>query len=279
MLCLASDRDLILARFAPELAEGYVLRNIAGRAGRDGSLPLLLTNRGTDPTVLLAVDGSHAIAAHLPGAEADYAPFFAGLLGAPDDPSAPWPDAATRAEWLKSGARCLFLDTSPPEAHSAALAAGFLPNPEPHDSPPANAFAFTGQPRFSGQIAHSCRLGRGQELRELLMQGIHYDQEGRYVSLCLEHGPSFVCEVEGQAVSWSATHLNGSMGMIYTPPKLRRHGYARSLAGFQIDNMLRSRGVALAHVIEGNDPSRRMLEGLGARLLSGQVCWRTIYWG
>lgn len=280
MLHASADRDATLHHFAADPVAGYVLRNFCARAASDGSLPILLTDAASGARALIAVRGAHAMACHRPGGEQAYDALFAAMYEAGlEEGQTPWPDTAAREAWESTGRRYLFLDTSPPQAHAAALRAGFITIPDNPGSPPAGIFALTGKPRFANQIAHSCRLGREQELLELLKRGISYDQEGEYVAACLREGPSFVCEDAGQAVSWSATHLNGSMGMIYTPPELRRQGYARSLAAFQVDHMLRIRGVALAHVIEGNTASQRLLMSMGAAHLDGEVCWRTVYWG
>ena len=66
--------------------------------------------------------------------------------------------------------------------------------------------------------------------------------------------------------------------MIYTPPEHRRKGYARSLAAFQIDHMLREYGVACAHVISTNMESASMMEMLGGRRIQETLVWRTVYW-
>jgi hypothetical protein len=79
-------------------------------------------------------------------------------------------------------------------------------------------------------------------------------------------------------VSWACTHLNGTMGMIYTPPELRRWGFARSLGAFQIDSMLARDGFACCHIVDTNTPSMRLAQQLGGRLLAEPVVWRTVYW-
>ena len=96
--------------------------------------------------------------------------------------------------------------------------------------------------------------------------------------LCLRRGPSFVCEVGGEKVCWAATHAGGTMAMIYTPPEHRRHGYARSLAAFQIDYMLHEYKVACAHVVATNVESQNLMRSFGARRIHDPVVWRVLYW-
>lgn len=80
------------------------------------------------------------------------------------------------------------------------------------------------------------------------------------------------------AVCWACTHLNGTMGMIYTPPQFRRFGFARSLAAFQIDAMLKHEGFAACHIVDNNVPSMQLAASLGGTVLHEPVVWRTLYW-
>ena len=216
------------------------------------------------------------------GADQMFPRMFADLLAGKVQVVSNWPPAGLLHALKKQQAReelaSLFLNTVPVSAHSAALQAGFEPNPHDHGSPPAFLYYFEGSPRFAHLVQYPCRMAHGTELLDLLKQGISYDDKGYYTRLCLENGPSFVCEVEGEPVCWSCTHFNGTMGMIYTPEEHRRKGYARSLAAFQIDHMLGSEGFACCHVVEGNTASEAMVLGLGAKRDDMTYCWRSVLW-
>jgi hypothetical protein len=84
--------------------------------------------------------------------------------------------------------------------------------------------------------------------------------------------------VDSEPVCWSCTHLNGTMGMIYTPEQHRRKGYAKSLAALQIDTRLASDGIACAHVVDHNVASMGMMAGFGAERWEEALCWRAVYW-
>jgi FR47-like protein len=189
-----------------------------------------------------------------------------------------WPNETTRRDWEREGGEYLFLDSSPIAVCETGLEVGFLPPPDSEKHHHANLYWFEGKPRLSGQIKHSCRLGRGLELWQQLKSGVGYDEDGYYTRQVLLEKPSFVCEVGGQAVSWSTIHLSGSMGMIFTPPEHRRHGYARSLACFQIDHVLREHGFACCHVNSENVASYTMLLDLGATRDEITIGWRTLLW-
>lgn len=144
----------------------------------------------------------------------------------------------------------------------------------------ARTWHLAGEPRFAHLVKHKCRVLEGSaELLPLIRQGVDYGEDAKsYLHACLLLGPSFVCEVKGEPVCWAATHMGGTMGMIYTPPEHRRQGYAQSLAAFQIDHMLRREGIAVAHVVVGNTPSERMMESLGAQHSPGAFVWRALWW-
>jgi hypothetical protein len=199
---------------------------------------------------------------------------FAGNIA----PDSPWPSEATLRAWQRNGRPYLFMNSSPITVWEAGLYAGFLKPEDYLDRHTANLYWFSGRPRFSHLIQHSCRLGRGMELYERLRGGVGYDEDGYYTRLVLQESPSFVCEAGGEAVCWSTIHLNGTMGMIYTPPEQRRHGYARSLACFQIDHVLRNLGFACCHVNSENVASYTMLLHLGAAKDATAIGWRPLEW-
>lgn len=262
----------------------------------------LLADNPADPRVLIAhegarfmfhfVGGAGSRARHPAAAEGGVSPdalrtafTFAArdlLTGAVDQPGG-WPSAATRAAWDSEGRPYIFIDTSPLESWQGCVDAGLLAHPESNDHV-ADLLWWAGPPRLSRHISHSCRLGRGQELWDRLRQGIGYDPEGHYIRRVLERMPSYVCEVGGAPVCWSTQHLNGSMGMIYTPEEHRRRGYARSLAAFQIDHNLRVGTSAIGparaccHVVRGNTASETMLRELDGSSADQRIVWRSVHW-
>ncbi len=144
----------------------------------------------------------------------------------------------------------------------------------------ARTWYVTGKPRFGRRVKHKCRAIEGSdEFLPLIVQGVEYGREAKdYLRDCLLLGPSFVCEVKGEPVCWAGTHINGTMGMIYTPSEHRRKGYALSLAAFQMDYMLRRDGTAVAHVILGNKVSEKLLAVFGAKHSPGTMTWRSLVW-
>lgn len=249
------------------------------RLSRQTAEACLLMNDPSEPSAIFLLNGGMLCSV---GESSAYPTMFADLLEGRVAGPSQWPPQHLRKslEWqAKHEGYCsLFLNTIPVNAHEAALNAGFLPHPEDKGSPPASLYYFRGEPRFSGLVRHPCRLGKGDELLELVKQGISYDEQGRYTRMCLQNGPSFVCEVDGEPVCWSCTHLNGTMGMIYTPEEHRRKGYAKSLAAIQIDHMLEKEGFACCHIVEGNTASEEMVLGLGAQRDGTQYCWRSVLW-
>jgi hypothetical protein len=190
----------------------------------------------------------------------------------------PWPDAVTQTTWAEEPGRPRITVTATPlDTVLRGFEAGFEPDPEEHHTPHYFYYA-AGEPRFAQHVMHPVRMGVGQELHKYLKEGMGYDETGEYTEKCLNQGPSFVIEIDGQVCCAACTHLSGSMGMIYTAPEHRRKGYGRSLAAFQLDYMLRTKGQAFCHVNEQNEASFGNLEKIGMPRIPEALTWRTLFW-
>lgn len=278
MLIQTNELERVIAAVAAERAHAFILRYWTETfRGEEPPSGTLLTDDAENPTMLVLHGGAQVFA--LSRTLEGYRRMADDLRHERIEQQPPWPDGAVTGSWehwvLAKG---LFLNSSPLVLWEFMQDAGF--EASIGDARPRHAYLWVveGEPRFSHLVKHPCRLGEGEELWELLRKGIAYDEEGEYVRRCLRRGPSFVCEVDGEKVCWSATHMNGTMAMIYTPPEHRRKGYAKSLAGFQIDHMLREHGVACAHVVSTNVESARMMESFGARRIHEPCVWRVIYY-
>lgn len=279
MLVQAHDREAAIQALAGDRVRGFTIRNFC-RQGEDGAQPIVLVDDQAHPSVLVAHAGANCM---IYGAIQRYHAALEDLLQGRVEQDGGWPDERLAQDWShaeegQAPRRYLFFNSSPFTVWRAACTVGFVPNPEDQSHPVAFMWHFDGAPRYGHLVQHACRVAQGLELLELLKQGIGYDPEGHYITQCLEHGPSFVCEVDGAPVCWSCTHLNGTMGMIYTPEPLRRHGYARSLSAFQIDMMLERDGIACCHVIDTNVASMSMVAGLGAKRWEEALVWRVVTW-
>jgi GNAT superfamily N-acetyltransferase len=270
----AKDTERALALAQAE--DGYRLLISPRLRRREPGTPVsvLLDDEARPSFCVVRYGLAHVVIASRAALPAIFADLFAQRIA--QEP--PWPDPYVQAEWAKDPGRPrLALSASPQAAFEAALAAGFEHDPQERHHPHYFYYA-TGAPRFARHVKHPCRLGVGLELHALLLTGVEYDQSGEYTKQCLENGPSFVCEVDGVKVCWSCTHVGGAMGMIYTPPEHRGHGYGRSLAAFQIDYMLKTTGAAYCHVNELNGPSHGNLERIGMPRLSAALTHRTLFW-
>lgn|GEM_PF-1036805 len=207
------------------------------------------------------------------------------------EPGVRFPDRGMRKYWDKWAKGVPYIHVHGPfGAWKRGLEAGFKERwPRRHSAEKrrlkmrrgdARTWYVTGKPRFSRMVKHNCRAVEGSdELLPLIIRGVEYGRPAKdYLRECLLLGPSFVCEVNGEPVCWAGTHMNGTMGMIYTPPEHRRKGYALSLAAFQLDYMLRRDGTALAHVLFGNRASENLLLSFGAQRSPGTMTWRTLVW-
>jgi len=271
MLHRLTDLRAAQEALGPPQPLDFTFRNFIQRPG-----VLLFAGRVEQPAAILALRGADMML----HAQADEArpSVLDDLLHLRFAEPGLWPDAAARRDWARAGKPYVFVNSSPVQVWEDGIAADFEQSPERKPDPGAHIYWWQGEPRLARELRHSCRLGRGMELWDKLRQGVGYDPEGEYVRTILQEKPSFVCEVGGRPVCWSTIHLNGTMGMIFTPPEHRRHGYARSLASFQIDHQLRSFGFACCHVVADNVASYTLLLDLGATQEETRVVWRALNW-
>jgi len=263
-----------VAALAADPAGDFVFRNFCNLVHDNGARAVVLADSLGSPSVLVShYQGSVMVA----GNQKLYRPVWDDILNLRVIQQIIWPAEHVVVEELDGAVRRgLFCNSAPLLFWQAGVDAGMTPQTDGESV--ARLWVLEGEPRFGHLVQHPCRLGAGEELADLLVQGIHYDREGYYVRQCLKHGPSFVCEVDGQPVCWSATHISGTLGMIYTPEQHRRQGYAKSLAAFQVDHMLRRDGIACVHIIQGNTASEELCSSMGFRVYGEPLVWRCMYW-
>jgi len=191
----------------------------------------------------------------------------------------PWPDAYAEAEWERLGRKVLHLGRVSRHTLVSAWQLGFVNldgQPQPYYQ--AHAWYIHGRPRFAERVRHRCRVVSGSELLPLFTADNDDPKDRDYLRDCLQAGPSFVCEANGQAVSWSLTNLGGAIARIFTPEEYRGRGYASSLIALQFDTLLERQGLAAASVRIDNVGSYRIFEGLGARHIRGPLNWSNLLW-
>ena len=197
------------------------------------------------------------------------------LLAGNTVPRVVWPDEATRQWWARThnGRPRIKLGTHGTAMCDVARSRGLIYRGEQDDGQGAYFYRHSGGLDCSAEIRHPCRVTHGLELYDLMRQSTDYDPSGEYTRRCLENGPSFVCEVDGEPVCWSCTHVCGALGMIYTPPRHRRKGYARSLAAFQVDYVLSKGKTAWCAILGSNLASQHTVESLGIGRMNGLMYW------
>jgi len=276
MLIQLKEPAEAVARLAGSDTRWFAFRNFCRRHDAEPEINVLADDPA-DPHVLVAYAGTGFMFC---GEIRAFGPMMIDLLNGDVDVDGGWQSERLEINWGEhgQGGHGIFLNTAPYAVWRAGVLAGFEPNPDDSAGQVAYQWNWTGEPRFSHLVRHPCRVVHGLELFELMKRAVHYDPEGKYIRQCLENGPSFVCEVDGEPKCWSCVHLNGTMGMIFTPDELRRHGYARSLGAFQLDYMLEHYGFAACHIIDFNTPSMNLVASLGAEITPEPVVWRVLWW-
>lgn len=192
--------------------------------------------------------------------------------------ASPWPDAAAEADWARYGRRVLNLGRVPPSTRRIAQELGFRDIDAGQPNYVAQAWYLTGPPRFAERVRHPCRVVENDALLPLFLRGGVDAWEEAYLRFALQNGPSVVCEIDGEPVSWSLTHHGGALGRIYTPKEHRGKGYASSLTALHVDTLLARQGLAAASISVLNPASYRIMLGLGAKHIRGPMTWSEMEW-
>ena len=253
----------------------HLIRAERGWPDYEGKTLNLLVDDLARPQVVALHHGAHFF---MLGEQAAFPAVLVDLYHGRIQQDSGWPDAGAYAHWDALGKRHLSLELPGMQPYETARSLGFHVEERYREATGAYFYYTSGEPRFAAEVKHDCRVVEGLELYELMRTGVDYDREGTYIKRCLEAGPSFVCEANGEPVCWSCTHLNRCLGMIYTPLQHRRKGYAHSLAAFQIDAMLRLDGAANCYVLAWNMASQGMLDALGITRCPSPLVWRTVFW-
>jgi hypothetical protein len=276
------DEAQALACWRGDAGRRYMLQLNLQRRDIEPPRPRLYADNIAAPRLLAHVHGPRLM---LHGPRDAVRRLTAALLADPRGVLPGWPDAAARRAWKTSASGRPFvrLNNSYAGLRGELLRAGFESNQADwQQHQPHYLYWITGRPRFARLVRHPCRLGAGQELHSLLVTGIPYDETGEYTRMCLEHGPSFVCEVSSRGrtvqVAWSCTHLSQAIGMIFTPEKHRGRGYGTSVTAFQTDYLLARDGIAYAYVRWDNLASQAVFAKLAARRTREPLSGATFYW-
>jgi ribosomal protein S18 acetylase RimI-like enzyme len=95
----------------------------------------------------------------------------------------------------------------------------------------------------------------------------HWDLGGGSAEDYLRHrilsGPSSAAFVDGDPVSWSLTHDDGQMGVMFTLPQFRRHGYGRLVTRHLVSQILSADGIPFLYIKHENARAQKMAESMG----------------
>jgi ribosomal protein S18 acetylase RimI-like enzyme len=84
-----------------------------------------------------------------------------------------------------------------------------------------------------------------------------------YIRRRIEAGPSAAMFIDGRPVSWSLTHGDGQMGIMYTLPECRRMGYGRAVTERLIERLARSGQTPFLYIKHENQRAQQMARALG----------------
>ena len=83
----------------------------------------------------------------------------------------------------------------------------------------------------------------------------------------------YILYVGDEAAGFIGTHEAGSIGLLQVFPAFRRHGYARLLESYMIDQQLRAGHVPFMHIVYENEASAKLQASLGAVKCTRPAIW------
>lgn len=102
-----------------------------------------------------------------------------------------------------------------------------------------------------------------------------YRHEGslKIIQTEISSGVNSCIRVNDELASWSLTHLDGSMGVMYTKEKFRKHGLAVDVTIDFVDKLIKQGSIPFSHIVVENIPSINLAHKLGFERIA------TVHWG
>lgn len=114
---------------------------------------------------------------------------------------------------------------------------------------------------------------RTADISELDIISQHSDESLSYLEGRIKSQAMKILYVDNEAAGFIGTHEAGSIGLLQVFPAFRRHGYARLLESYMIDQQLRSGHVPFMHVVYENEVSAKLQASLGAVKCTRPAIW------
>lgn len=114
---------------------------------------------------------------------------------------------------------------------------------------------------------------RTADISELDIISQHSDESLSYLEERIKSQALKILYVGNEAAGFIGTHEAGSIGLLQVFPAFRRHGYARLLESYMIDQQLRSGHVPFMHVVYENEASAKLQASLGAVKCTRPAIW------
>ena len=114
---------------------------------------------------------------------------------------------------------------------------------------------------------------RTADISELDIISQHSDESLSYLEGRIKSQAMKILYVGNEATGFIGTHEAGSIGLLQGFPAFRRHGYARLLESYMIDQQLRSGHVPFMHIVYENEASAKLQASLGAVKCTRPAIW------
>jgi 8-oxo-dGTP diphosphatase len=96
--------------------------------------------------------------------------------------------------------------------------------------------------------------------------------EHEYIRRCILNGMGFIIYEGGEPVSWTLTHLDGSLGFLHVREEYRRRGYGKDVMIPLVHEMRGDGRKVFTHIAGTNPASMGLVSGLGFKPVY-RICW------
>ncbi|MGN0402688.1 MAG: GNAT family N-acetyltransferase [Acetatifactor sp.] len=102
----------------------------------------------------------------------------------------------------------------------------------------------------------------------------HYEYGSReYLTERIRSGAMVGAWKDGKLVGFAGEHEEGSLGLLYVHPEVRRQGIGEALEAYMVNRHLTLGYLPYGQIVVGNDRSIKMQEKHGLYLSEGHVWW------
>ena len=155
------------------------------------------------------------------------------------------------------------------------IAGIFLRDKTPEWTSPCKVYALTGEFNHQVESEHLVTCLMPQDAEEV-DEYYTYRGDGTLERLRQDiiYKDSSCVRINGELAAWCLVHGDdGTLGPLYTKEKFRRQGLAELVSVNLINKLLAKKAIPFVHIVEGNDPSLRLITKISGMEHTHDCLW------